>query len=115
PEISEENFIKPLGQLSTALSQATSNVLFDPLTREDLIKNLNFQQTFSQNATDISYNIRQRLSRMKGKPAPTIAEIISNSRTDSKISQLKALGVVNEISNFVSERQKLILSLTNAI
>jgi hypothetical protein len=115
PEITEENFIKPLDQLSSKLTQATSNVLFDPLTREELIKHLDFQQSYSQNATDVAYNIRQRLSRSKGQVAPTISEIISNSRTDTKISQVKALGVVNEISNFVSERQQLILSLTNAI
>lgn len=115
PEITEENFIKPLDQLSSKLTQATSNVLFDPLTREELIRHLDFQQSYSQNATDISYNIRQRLSRAKGQVAPTISEIISNSRTDTKISQVKALKVVNEISNFVSERQQLILSLTNAI
>lgn len=61
--------------------------------------------------------IRQRLLSNKGVKAPTSEELISSKRVQQtgKASALDVLNITNEIAELVSERQKLLKSLSGTI
>src|SRR5690606_42093813 len=80
----------------SALSAQPTAVIYT-LSLHDALP-IYFKQTFSQNATDRSFEIRQRLGRAKGTPAPTISDLISNERSNGKVSQLQSLSIINERS-----------------
>lgn len=113
PEISQDTLGKPLDALGSVVSKANSAVIFDPLNRSNSVKNLNFNQTFSAQATDRAFSIRNRLNQKKGTTSPTIQEIIGTN--ESVGMSTKIFNVVSQISNFISERQSLVLNLSNSI
>ncbi|NJL44467.1 MAG: hypothetical protein HC945_04110 [Nitrosarchaeum sp.] len=59
--------------------------------------------------------IRRRLFQKTGQSAPTQSQLLSNPSQDiSGTSQLSGLNIINTIADLVSERQKLLISLSNA-
>lgn len=118
PEFSEELVNGPLKAAATTINNALRpNSLFTIVARENALANVNFQAARSQNAENRIYDIRKRLERFKGVRAKSERDLISDDRFRriNQISQLDSLKLINEIANFIAERQKLLLSASNAI
>lgn len=119
PDANENNASKSLQELSRTLESATqSQVLFDAASRSDTTKSNNFISSFSATAQDRTARIRDRLRKNKGVQIQTPRQLLSDDRSSStfpKISQLDSLHLLNKISGFVNERQRLLLIATNAI
>lgn len=99
---------------TTIQSNLSATRIFDAVSRADLLDKVNLQAAMSQQATDNLYKIRSILRVATGQEQPTREQLFSNDRLSGK-SSTDALKVINEISNFVEERQGLLRSLNNAI
>ncbi len=118
-EQAENSNIKELERLnSRASGEAGVTKAFDIVTRINVIKKRDASQrllTATGTGTMVDV-IRQRLFKNKGVKSPTLQELFSNPkfrRVEGVVSELDALSITKDIAMLVSERQKLVLELSN--
>ena len=96
-----------------------ATILFDPVARIGAIGAATqalSTQISAVNDTFLITKISERLTRNKGGPQITIRELQSDTRlSNNRANSTGITKIINEISAFVSERQKLLLSATNLI
>lgn len=116
PELLESEDGKTLAALEglnkAARTQLQSNRIFDFSSR---IRSINENTAPAQSNEKIKY-IRDRLQKNKGVKTPTISELFSNKSMNlvtGAVSSLDRLNVFKQISELVSERQKLVKQLSN--
>ena len=119
PDLQEENAMNALEKLSAKLSgPLNATINFDIIKRSDIV---NDEQTFKGNeysSNSAIKNISNRLRRRLNQDVPSsVQAILSNRRVTDRAgkSQADILRVLNQISRFVGERQRLIKTLSNSI
>jgi hypothetical protein len=127
PDFSESwqnDALEGLGNLSTSLNnQLKLSKLFTPSIQANAIVNFNPNPNPNRQV-EIAETIRSRLRIKTGIEPKKISELFGNPEfkravgLDSaavKVSQLDRVNVMSQIGNFVSQRQQLLKSVTNAI
>ncbi len=111
---------KPLkGQKLSLAGLVTSSLnqtrLFDTVNRYKAYTTLNSE--INQTADNRANEIIHRLSINKGVTPPSLQELKGNKRGSpvGKLSQLDTINIINQIAEFVSERQRMLVSLSNCI
>lgn len=108
-----------LGKLSQKIStSARARRLFDSAKTVDVFRNIKTTDLRASRITDRMSVIRERLEVKTGRKAKSFDDLFSNKRfkrIGDSVSQLDTLNIIEQISQYVSERQKLIISLSNAI
>lgn len=99
---------------STIQSNLSATRIFDAATRADLLDKVNFKAAMSQKANDNLYKIRSLLRIATGREQPTREQLFSDDKLKGN-SSAGALKIINEIGNYVEERQGLLRSLSNSI
>lgn len=121
PDISERSqTLKDLGDLQAKANQTR---IFDPVARIfSQAEKATFQDVAAKNVQDRLKQIADRLAKLKGDPPQksTISDFYSDTRfeggaTSNQLSELDTLGIKNELAQLVSQRQELLVSLTNAV
>jgi hypothetical protein len=107
--------IKGLKSFSQSIStQAKIQNLFNITQQNVLGKDVTVYESQSISRVDM---IRARIMEKTNRSAPTLSELFSNDnfRTSGNISQTDRLNIIQQMSNFISQRQTLLKSLTNVI
>ncbi len=118
PDLIEAGSNGPLKELSSRVSYALSaSRNFDIIRRADFVNQADFILNFPTGSEDRILFIRQRLEQKTGQPSPTIRDLLSNDRSlqSGRRSQQDVLKITNEISQYISERQRILQTLSNSI
>lgn len=118
PDLNEEILTGALKSVRTTFAQeASKQRIFDVTSRLSIIKDEQFISGIAEQDVEALEDIRARLRRKKGTVAPTLRELFSNDRFrgTSQVSQLDVLNILNQVAQFISERQTLLLQGTNAL
>jgi hypothetical protein len=126
PDLVEALTTKPLaqkmfGNLETTINDALSSTrLFDTVNRYKAYQTLPDLRNITKQSTTVAdriYEISKRLSINKGVIAPTLKELYTNQRVNSlgKKSQLDIVNIISQIAEYVSERQRMLVSLSNCM
>lgn len=117
PELNEE-LVSGLRTVSDTFAQNSSKRrMFDVTSRLDLIRDQKFTSGIAHESNSQLEEIRKRLARKKGTEAQTIDSLFSNKRFSKvdAVSQMDVFNILNQIAQFVSERQDLLLQGVNVI
>ncbi len=112
--------LKELDQISEQISTLTKvSKLFPPNVQANAIANFN-PNTQPNRQTDIAEPIRQRLRIKTGREPKKVNELFGNPRfrrlaEGTTVSRLDRINIINQIANFLAERQTLLRSVSNAI
>ncbi|MFW9880184.1 MAG: hypothetical protein ACFFG0_44485, partial [Candidatus Thorarchaeota archaeon] len=112
--------LKALGDLENKISSIIkARQLFSPSVQARAISNFNSNVQPDKQA-EIAESIRQRLRIKTGREPKKISELFGNPKFQyldkgTSVSQTDRLNVISQISNFVSQRQTLLISVLNAI
>jgi hypothetical protein len=93
------------------------NRLFDTGAQAEAASNWN-HTVLPDTQTDVLEQIRSRIKIKTGREAQTLDQLFGNSKTRqtvSSISQTDRINIFSQISNFVSQRQTLLKSASNAL
>jgi hypothetical protein len=102
----------------TVLTQLKSNRIFDSLSK------VNLQKTFTNSSARLNVGsveskfseIKRRLERTKGIKVPALSDFVQDKRfSQNVISQTDSLAIMNQVSKFVGERQRIIRQLANSL
>lgn len=124
---SEQNRVRSIqAALRSVQSQASkateSSRQFDPITRISALRAFDRAASINSLRTETlqsrADDIRNRLFQKTGRRAPTINDLYSNQRlkrfANNSFSRLDGLNIVQQIGQFVNERNKLLRSLVKA-
>lgn len=116
PDNLEDRKLLPLK--STINVNLSNKRLFDQESRLAQAQRLKLKDARSQATADRIFQIRRRLLTQQSFNAPTFQQLYSNerfSKVNAGLSQLDKLNINDQISRLVSERQRLLMSLSNSI
>ena len=117
---SRDQALKELGELQQNISTLTQeSMLFPPTIQASAVANVD-PNIAPDRQESIIEPIRTRLRIKTGREPKTINELFGNKKfkrlvNAEKSSSLDRLNLVNQIANYVSERQTLLRSVSNAI
>lgn len=115
PDVQEANFTTALDTITSSIAgAATATVNFDVVQRISVVNTTGFGGV-DADINDAIATIGARLAQETGQPAPTKQNLLPNNNVISGRSQLDVLNLTQQISQFLSERQNAIKSLTNAV
>lgn len=114
PDLRESAEFRPLKTITGLIAnQVQRTALFDISKKVQSINNPTVFQNISNNSDYRFMKISNRLERLKGITAPTLQSLFSTDRT--RIQQTDVLNILNDVARFISERQRLLKTLSNSI
>lgn len=117
PDFREEANRKALNELSSAVSApVNASVNFDIVRRTNVVNNQIFAGVEAEIENRIE-TVRNRLENKTGSPALTRQQLLPRDKSlaGAGRSQLDVLELTQQISQFLSERQRLVKMLANSI
>lgn len=115
-----DSALKNLGELQQSISTLTQeSMLFPPTIQASAVANVD-PNIAPDRQESIIEPIRTRLRIKTGREPKTINELFGNKKfrrlvNNEKYSSLDRLNVITQIANYISERQTLLRSASNAI